>query len=116
MDNWLHYFLMICAAILGPKDAKTSWDGPRQQSKRVKIMKTNDFDNMRFNMFFKALWEQQASPKSPKAAKNPPKTAPDSVQEPLKKEVHLWIQFLAKHIHAKLSKSCRKDFEKHTKN
>ena len=69
-----------------------SQDGSRKRSKRAKIAVTNDFENMRFDMFLIVRLEHQASQKSPKTAKKPPKTAPDSVQEPLKTKLDPFVK------------------------
>ena len=59
--------------------------GPQKRSKRAEIAITNDFENMRLDLFLAMFLEHQASQESPKATKKPRKMAPDSVQEPLKK-------------------------------
>ena len=71
----------------GLKRCKMSQDGPQKRSKRAKIAITNDFENIDFDVFLTALFKHQASQESPKTAtKKHPKTAPDSLREPLKKE------------------------------
>ena len=75
------------APFWGPKLAKMSQDGPQKWSKRAQIAITNDFENMHLDLCFTVFLEHQASQESPKAAKKPPKIAPGSLQEPLKKIV-----------------------------
>ena len=51
---------------------------------------------MHFVLVFTMLLEHQASQKTPKTAKTPPKMAPGSLQAPLKQKNSFWIDVLAK--------------------
>ena len=90
--------------ILGPvfKDfgtsfgSKTSQNKLPKRSKRANIAISSNFENMHFLLFFTVFLEHQTSQTTPKIAQKPPKMAPDSLQEPLKKKVSFWIDFLAK--------------------
>ena len=63
-----------------------SQDGPYKRSKKARIAKTNDFQDMCFDMMFRSILEHQASQESPKTAKAAPRTAPGSLQEPFNKK------------------------------
>ena len=73
---------------------KKKRDDPQKLSKKAKIAKANDFENMRFDIFVAGSLERQASQESPKTAKRAPKTALVSLQEPFEKRVHFLIRFL----------------------